>query len=915
MKIKKKVYRMVTAVLLMAASVFVGTWGTVPVQAAALTVYINGTELQNGKYYEFVTSGFTHTMYEVDSDSGLTDYISYNNGVMEVHGNVEIYSDGTDTEGVLRIKNGTLTLTGDGSLYVKNSYEAPAASVVTGTSDSVLKTDSYTGSITFSGDCGESLVQGLALVDLKTTSDIGFTGSYITGDSFISAGSVKLEANDYYFNLTRTVNVKHFIEATDTQNGKISISKTGTTNALRLKNGTEYNCTLNVSDAFFKAKDTVIASNGSNGSDESIFFNGNSITEGNLEIQSKYDVTIKTKNTLADGNLKITTSDMGDYVTLTSEAGSLSTGDTDINALSARTTLKGKGPDAVIKGNATIKAEVLEITGDQNSAIAGNANLTTVSSIELSSAEGYSVIAGSTIQMDAGNCDISISRDGSGATDTPPILGGTLQASRGAVRYEDGGTRWMQLMETGKIYYADSCEHPIVSGDYGHCLVCGGYIAAYAEVIGADGTSKGMLSENFGGGYPTDDLQKYIIGDGDTIKFLTDVYCPARNASMRANIAVKFDLNGHALTVQSVSSSAGLAIMNGTYAGNITGNSSNGVLTLRNTKATLPSLSWNNSTTGVKLEGSQVTIAAAGTADTCRFEKLTMDESSTLVLQNATDGISNGGLNTLEDSLGSIQDFLPKGYSLTNTNSVNTIVDSNGNPAANIVLRYRKLTDNDVNITMDTVFVYDKTAKEPELLVTYEGQELEKGTDYTVAYTNNVNAGNAVATITGKGAYHGSVQLPFTIEKANQAAPAGILAINVSKSGMQDGAIENLSTAMEYSTDGINWITVASGTRMNELAAGDYYVRYAATENYLASPATKIVVGVAKAATTEAGSTSEATTAGANGTTAVETKIGGKGEKHVATGDETPLEMLLILMLSTSGIAFAVIAGNKKKHN
>lgn len=49
---------------------------------------------------------------------------------------------------------------------------------------------------------------------------------------------------------------------------------------------------------------------------------------------------------------------------------------------------------------------------------------------------------------------------------------------------------------------------------------------------------------------------------------------------------------------------------------------------------------------------------------------------------------------------------------------------------------------------------------------------------------------------------------------------------------------------MEYSTDEVHWVSVTSGTMVSGLAAGNYYVRYAETENYLASPTIKVVIAV-----------------------------------------------------------------------
>ena len=914
MKMKKKVYSIVTAVLLIATTVFVGTRGAIPVQAASVQVSINGTELQDGSCYVFDT--ITNQMDEYDPATGSnSNYISYNNGVMEVYGNVEIGTGGKDTTEILYIKNGTLKLTGGGNLTIDSGAFMSKEAIITGTADAALTTDAYTGDLYFRAYDGSAIIQGLASVDLRTTGDIKLAGSHINGDAFISAGSVNLEAKDFTFGLKATMNVKHLIEATDMQNGKITLTKTGTTNALRLLNGSTYRENINVSDAFFKGKDVFVSSKGSDSSSVSISFEGNTIAEGNLKIEATDGVDIKTQGNLVNGNLEIHSATKRDVI-LKSKNGSLSTGNTDIDAIEASTFLEGE--DAAIKGNATIKTAVLEISSAQNAAIAGNADLrTTAGRIVLSGSEGYSVIAGNTIQLNANNGNVNISRTGSGATDTPPILGGTVQSDRGAIHYNDGGTQWMQMMETGKVYYVDNCEHPIVDGSTGGCLVCGAKVAC-VELIGKDGTSKGEFVRTFGGGSAYDVMGQ--VSAGDTIKFITDVYCPAQVASMRMSSKdVTIDLNGHTLTVQCISSGPNLTIKNGAYVGDIKGDTA-GILNLRNVKATLRSLDWNDTTNGVNLENSQVTIAAAaGQTGTCRLEKLTMDENSKLVLRNATGGINNAGQNSLEDSFGSIRDFLPKGYSLariTGTNSRNTIVDSNGNIATDIVLRYRRMTDEDMNIVLNaTSLVYDKTAKEPEFLVTYEGQDLVKGTDYTVAYTNNVNAGNAMATITGIGTYHGSVQLPFTIEKGNQTAPTGLNAVKASKSGALDGAIENLSVAMEYSIDKVNWTAVTSGTRVNGLVAGDYYVRYAATENYNASPATKVVVGTADAASSESASTSDATTAGANGTAAAEVVTDEKGAKSVKTGDEAPLGMILLLMFSAAGVTFAAIAGNKKKHS
>lgn len=55
----------------------------------------------------------------------------------------------------------------------------------------------------------------------------------------------------------------------------------------------------------------------------------------------------------------------------------------------------------------------------------------------------------------------------------------------------------------------------------------------------------------------------------------------------------------------------------------------------------------------------------------------------------------------------------------------------------------------------------------PDVTVTYNKKKLVKNRDYTVAYTNNCNAGTAGVTITGKGTYTGTKTVTFTIKGTN----------------------------------------------------------------------------------------------------------------------------------------------------
>lgn len=76
------------------------------------------------------------------------------------------------------------------------------------------------------------------------------------------------------------------------------------------------------------------------------------------------------------------------------------------------------------------------------------------------------------------------------------------------------------------------------------------------------------------------------------------------------------------------------------------------------------------------------------------------------------------------------------------------------------------LSDADVTLSKDS-FYYNGTARKPGVAsVTLNGKSLTEGTDYTVSYSSNINAGNGIVTITaraGSKVCHGTKNIEFTI--------------------------------------------------------------------------------------------------------------------------------------------------------
>lgn len=78
-----------------------------------------------------------------------------------------------------------------------------------------------------------------------------------------------------------------------------------------------------------------------------------------------------------------------------------------------------------------------------------------------------------------------------------------------------------------------------------------------------------------------------------------------------------------------------------------------------------------------------------------------------------------------------------------------------------------EITSKDVSVSDIDNIVYACERFRPEPEVTVNGKTLQKGTDYTVAYRDNVNAGTAKMIVTGIRNYKGTVEKTFEIKKSN----------------------------------------------------------------------------------------------------------------------------------------------------
>lgn len=111
--------------------------------------------------------------------------------------------------------------------------------------------------------------------------------------------------------------------------------------------------------------------------------------------------------------------------------------------------------------------------------------------------------------------------------------------------------------------------------------------------------------------------------------------------------------------------------------------------------------------------------------------------------------------------------------SVTYENNINvgtaTIIYTGKNNYTGEIRKNFKITE--ASITDDMIanipsVTYNTRAHTPDVTVTFNGSTLEAGKDYGVAYTNNINAGTATVTVTGKGNFTGTASKDFAIAQA-----------------------------------------------------------------------------------------------------------------------------------------------------
>ena len=107
--------------------------------------------------------------------------------------------------------------------------------------------------------------------------------------------------------------------------------------------------------------------------------------------------------------------------------------------------------------------------------------------------------------------------------------------------------------------------------------------------------------------------------------------------------------------------------------------------------------------------------------------------------------------------------------------------------------------------------------------------------DYTVSVTSKT--GKWVDGSTD------AVTAAWSIGKATREAPDGLIGVAPITVGGSDGKISGVTDKMEYRMAGERSYTACSGTEIDNLSAGNYFVRYAEDNNHFASTDAEVTVG------------------------------------------------------------------------
>lgn len=892
--------------LAMVTGLFMGDTAGLLVKAedTPASVQIGTTTLETGWYVKAVSTPGPAARYRgVDKvgeepESGGYIYFDKDTATMTVYNDMEIATSGPNP---VTVTGGNLTISGAGNFTVEGT--SPAF-LLAGTGAAVVTKD-FTGN--FKVTSNSNVINGGSRFEIDTTGDITLeTASTSSEPIAMVSGVVDLSGKKV------TITAPCGMIAS----GVSTLNLTQTEGDLALSSASDYYPIFNAENVTLKnTGGKVKLENTSTGE----------LTDSNLTIEAAGDISLKSaKGITGKSNAQVSLTSTNGDVTIEQTANPV--------MQDGKLTIRALAGAVSISTNATVPMFMAELDIKAKNDVTLKQNGTTDSSLTWGGAGGSieSTDGNITIEQKSSTYVIStlnaVSLNAGGTVTVKRNTEGTALASMvngipttGVIQLVDG-TKKGTIVD-GTIYTASGCTHP--KRINGKCVVCADQ-EPVASIIDASGNEANYnsLSEAF----------RNANAD-NTVKLLMDY----KNSSEAIDLssvykAVNLDLNGKSLTLDAFNIMNHLSVSNGKL--NLsTLNDANTSLsdkcTLENVEADIHDISWT-ANGGLELKNS--TLHVGSQASPCSFfvEMITIapDDDSVITVENMISGLTNyKNVPAMEQALDKL---IPFGYSVFVDSDI-TVLDESGRRALNLVLRNKKLAEADITLSPAT-FVYDGTGKEPAVTVMYDGMTLTEGTDFTVAYVDNIEVGDTAAAIISGSRFSDRVTKYFSITKAHRGAPTGLTAVAETIDGKNDGKIRGVNAEMEYSIDGTAY-TAITESELTGLADGTYLVRYQETRNYYVSPATQVVVekglpssdslnpsnpdgGSNPGGNTPNGSTpngnNNGTTliAGSNvgttlpGVSSVQTPTATtSGSTQVKTGDDNQIFLYLLVLIAAAGVA------------
>ena len=185
---------------------------------------------------------------------------------------------------------------------------------------------------------------------------------------------------------------------------------------------------------------------------------------------------------------------------------------------------------------------------------------------------------------------------------------------------------------------------------------------------------------------------------------------------------------------------------------------------------------------------------------------------------------------------------------------------------AGLVITNNKFTMPSANVEVKAIFEKDAPPAptgpaKPSIKVTgaytYNGSEhiaTVSGYDPATMYISGntgTDAGDYTVIVTSKTGKWAdgsteAVTAAWSIGKATQEAPNGLIGVAPTTEGSSDGKITGVDATMEYRAESETIYTACTGIEIENLSAGNYFVRYAGDHNHFASPDAEVTVGEGK---------------------------------------------------------------------